>query len=80
MWASWFSKPIRLGRQSGQYDAEIDQKDRKNVNPCTDPIEYSDRSRSRNVQAISKNYRKSGQVALKIILAVFARGGKFIAD
>lgn len=33
--ASWFSKPIRLGRQSGQYDAEIDQKDRKNVNPCT---------------------------------------------
>jgi hypothetical protein len=35
MWASWFSKPIRLGRQSGQYDAEIDQKYRKNVNPCT---------------------------------------------
>ena len=33
--ASWFSKPIRLGRQSGQYDAEIDQKYRKNVNPCT---------------------------------------------
>jgi hypothetical protein len=32
--ASWFSKPIRLGRQSGQYDAEIDQKYRKNVNPC----------------------------------------------
>ena len=33
--ASWFSKPIRLGRQSGQCDAEIDQKYRKNVNPCT---------------------------------------------
>jgi hypothetical protein len=34
-----FSKPIRLGRQSGQYDAIIDQKYRKNVNPCTDPID-----------------------------------------
>jgi hypothetical protein len=28
-------KLIRLGRQSGQYDAEIDQKYRKNVRPCS---------------------------------------------
>ena len=33
--ASWFGEPVRLGRQSGQHDGKIDQKDGRNVNPCT---------------------------------------------